>query len=125
MVNFVFADSLETKSVIESRSSETNDLKYDEDPGPEADLYIIKLFFWAWFDETDKDFAKQTLFCVIVYCYDLSKIIGWVAPTRIKLKSRLKQCLSNNYVAPNFKPCLKISKFTFKPSFLILDLFYI
>ncbi len=46
MVNFVFADSLETKSVIESRSSETNDLKYDEDPGPEADLYIsLRCFF--------------------------------------------------------------------------------
>lgn len=32
MVNFVFADSSETKSVIENSLSETSDLKYGEDP---------------------------------------------------------------------------------------------
>lgn len=30
---FIFADFLETKSVTESSSSETSDLKYGEDPG--------------------------------------------------------------------------------------------
>lgn len=45
VVNFVFADSSETKSVIESSSSETSDLKYGEDPGPEPDWFIIKMIF--------------------------------------------------------------------------------